>query len=151
MKFIDLGYNVHFKPRTDEALNDQLEAYCLPEAYVEKMKVVPHITPEFMQTIDIVTGTMTTLVYQLLPYHKVTWILDTEYRYLDHLVEEGLAHKVRYEDLDTLDERYFKKTEVQARDFFNPEPLEETLRKHVLHGASVAGEKGMHSVDITTI
>ncbi len=132
MKFIDLGYNVYFKPRTDEALSDQLEAYCLPEAYVEKMKVVHHITPEFMQTIDIVTGTMTTLVYQLLPYHKVTWILDTEFRYLDHLAEEGLAHKVRYEDLDRLDDRYFKRTKMHVEDFFNQEPLEATLKKHVL-------------------
>lgn len=132
MKFIDLGYNVSFKPRTDEELTDQLETYCLPEEYTRRLNIVYRITPEFMQTIDIVAGTMTTLVYQLLPYSKVIWVLDTEYRYLDHLVDEGLAHKVKYENLDTLDEHYFTKTKISVEDFFNPEPLEMTLRKHVL-------------------
>lgn len=132
MKFIDLGYNTYFKPRADEELNDQLEAYCLPEEYIRKLNIVHRITPEFMRTIDIVVGTMTTLVYQLLPYNKVIWVLDTEYRYLDHLVDEGLARKVKYENLDTLDDYYFTKTKITVEDFFNPEPLEMTLRKHVI-------------------
>lgn len=140
-KLIDLEYSVFFKPRSDEVLRDQLDAYCLPPSYVDKITIVYSITPEFMQTIDIVVGTMTTLVYQLLPYNKIIWILDTEYRYLEHLVEEGLAQKVKYEDLDGLEEHYFKKTEVQARDFFNSEPLEETLKKHVLNGDPLAREK----------
>ncbi len=132
MKFIDLGYNVYFKPRPDEDLRDQLDAYCLGEGYRARINIVEKITPHFMETIDIVAGTMTTLVYQLLPYSKIVWILDTEVGYLDHLVEEGLARKVRYEDLENLDETYFRRTHVRAEDFFNPESLEVTLRKHVL-------------------
>ena len=132
MKFLDMGYAVFFKPRPDENVLEQLEAYCLDEDHRARINIVEQITPRFMETIDIVAGTMTSLVYQLLPYSKTTWILETELGYLDHLVEEGLAHKVRYEDLENLDETYFSRTSVHAEDFFDPESLEDTLRKHVL-------------------
>lgn len=104
----------------------------MPKEYLQKVSVVHKLTPEFMETIHIVAGTMSTLIYQLLPYHKIFWILDTEYRYLGDLVEEGYAHKVKYEDLDTLDERYFVRTEVDADYFFSPETLKDTISKHVL-------------------
>ena len=132
IKFMDLGYNVYFKPRTDEKLADQLEAYCLPQDYLNRINIVEKIDNNLMANIDIIAGTMTTLIYELLPYKKIIWVLDTEYRHLEDLVEGGYAQKVRYEDLDTLDESYFKRTEVDAHYFFNPETLRETLSKHVL-------------------
>ena len=132
IKFIDLGYKIFFKPRVDENLKGQLDAYCLPKRYREKIIFVHDLAPDFMETIHIVAGTMTTLIYQLLPYNKIIWILDTEYRYLENLVEEGLAHKVRYENLDTLDKKYFERTEVDVDYFFSSETLRETLSKHVL-------------------
>lgn len=132
-KFIDLGYDVYFKPRSDERLEDLLNAYCLPQDYLNKIRIVEKIDSAFMENIDIIAGTMTTLVYELLPYNKIIWILDTEYKHLEDLVEGGYAHKVRYEDLDALDERYFRRTEVDADYFFSTESLKDTLLKHVLN------------------
>jgi hypothetical protein len=132
-KLIDLGYNIYFKPRVDENVNDQIKSYCLSKEYEDKIKIVHEITPGFLNKIDIVAGTMTTLIYQLLPYHKIIWVLETEYRYLDDLVEDGYARKVRYEDLERLDESYFTRTEIEIDYFFSPLTLEETISKYVLN------------------
>ena len=131
-KFIDLGYNIYFKPRNDERLSDQLATYCLSERYHKKINIIEKIDKTSMNNIDIVAGTMTTLVYELLPYNKIIWILETEYKHLEDLVEEGYAHKVKYEDLETLGDSYFIKTSVDANYFFYQESLEKTLKKQVL-------------------
>jgi len=53
-------------------------------------------------------------------------------QHLEDLVEQGLAYKVRYEDLATLDQRYFTAAEIDVDYMFDPESLHETLAKHVL-------------------
>lgn len=68
-----------------------------------------------MNGVDIVAGTSTTLLYQLLPYGRPTWIFDTDYSYADDLVEQGPAHLVRYEDLNTLDDGYFSENSSERR------------------------------------
>jgi len=131
-KLIDLGYVIFFKPRGDEGLEDQLAAYCLAPEYLARLHIVNEIDAELIKNVDIVAGTMTTLVYELLPYSKIIWIFDTEYRHLEDLVEDGLAHKVRYEDLEKLDEKHFVRTKIDTQSFFDTESLKETLRKNVL-------------------
>lgn len=131
-KFIDMGFNVFFKPRSDERLEDQLEAYCLPKEYLQKIKILHTLDSKVMKGIDIIAGTMTTLIYELLPFQKIVWILDTEYKHLEDLIEDGFAHKVKYDDLHSLDARFFTKTLADKNFFFDPVSLEETLVRHVL-------------------
>lgn len=133
-KLIDLGYNIYFKPRPDEVLKDQLDAYCLDSAHASKIKIVHNLTPEFMQQISIVAGSMSTLIFQLFPYKKIIWVFDTEYKYMDDLVELGYAHKIKFEELEKLDKKYFTRTEINAEYFFFKENLKDTLYKHVLNG-----------------
>jgi hypothetical protein len=132
-KLIELGYDVYFKPRADERVEDQLEAYCLSREIAQKIRLVDRVDRELMQRIDIVAGTMTTLVYELLPFEKIVWVFETEYRHLEDLVEDGLAHKVRLEDLGYLRDRYFQRTTIEPEYFFCQEKLKETLSKHVLN------------------
>jgi hypothetical protein len=129
---MDLGYRVFFKPRPDEPIELQLEAYCLPEEHARRLVIAHDVDDALMEQVDIVAGTMTTLLYELLPYGKVVWIFDTEYKHLEDLVEDGLAHRVHLEDLATLDAGFFKRTEVEAARFFNPQPLRDTIARHVL-------------------
>ena len=135
-KLIDLGYNVFFKPRPDEKLSDQLDAYCLPPAYRDRLTVVTNLDEATLGKIDVVAGTMTTLIYELLPYNKIVWIFETEYRHLEDLVEEGLAHKVRYEDLGTLGQHAFSPTCFPADKLFGRDSLSDTLQKHVVTAAN---------------
>lgn len=140
-RLVDLGYIVFFKPRPDEKLEDQLEAYCISQEYRKKIRIVNTITPSVMREIDIVAATMTTMAYELLPYRKIMWIFETEYRHLEDLVEQGLAHKIALADLDTLDEGFMQKTIVNTAHFFCQEMLEETLKKHVV-GTFDTGKDG---------
>lgn len=132
VKLIDLGYQIFFKPRADENLEAQIEAYCLPPDYQSRLTIVPEITPALLETIDIVAGTASTLVYQLLAHGKIIWVLETDYRYMDDLVEAGYAHRIRYEDLGSLEERSFVPAEVDPQYLFSPESLSETLSRHVV-------------------
>lgn len=132
-RFIDSGYNILFKPRVDEDLSKQLESYCLTDNYLNSIKIVNQITPDVMKSIKIIAGTMSTLVYQLIPYKKIIWVLDTEYSYLQHLVDEGMAHKIRLEDIKQLNKMPFTKTIVDSDFLFCDETLMETLEKHVLN------------------
>lgn len=131
-KLLDLGYEIYFKPRPDEALEDQLEAYCLSAASRARLKVTTTLDEALIQQIDIIAGTMTTLIYELLPYGKIVWVFDIEYKHLEDLVEEGYAHKIDASMLDDLPQECFTPTCIDKGFLFHDETLEETLMKHVI-------------------
>jgi len=99
------GFSVYFKPRMDENIEDQIKSYNLG-VVADKLTILYEINHEIMANIDIVAGTMTTLLYDLLPYNKPTWILETPYRFHDDMVENGLAHLFTWKDLEKIDNIY---------------------------------------------
>ena len=131
-KFIELGYTIYFKPRPDEKIEDQLAAYCLPNEVNKKIIIAEKLDHDLISKIDIVAGAMTTLIYEMLPYNKVIWILDTEYKHLHDLVDYNLAHKITLDNLENLEERFFQKTTINVEEFFSSENLSETLKKHII-------------------
>ncbi len=139
-KLLRLGYDVWFKPRSDEKLEDQLDAYCLPPDSLDRLKIVRRLTREFIDGIDVVAGTMSTLVYQLIPFRKAVWLLETDYPcYLDHLADEGYIHRIRYEDLDKLEERHFAPSTRDLQPLSCARALKDTLARHVLGAANEHG------------
>ena len=142
-RFVDSGYTVWFRPRPDEPVNTQLDAYVLPEETRGKLRLAQGpLNDELLSKIDIVAGTMTTMIYELLPAGKIVWYLDTPYRHLQDLVEEGLAHRIRIEDIQAPGQMLAEMTiptAPSARDFFGTETLEETLRKHVCGALATCG------------
>lgn len=131
-KFIELGYTIYFKPRPDEKIEDQLAAYCLSNEVNKKVIIAEKLDHDLITKIDIVAGAMTTLIYEMLPYNKIIWILDTEYKHLHDLVDYGLAHKITLDDLENLEEKFFQKTTIDVEEFFSSEHLNETLKKHII-------------------
>lgn len=91
---LDFGCSVYFKPRSDEPILDQIAAYHLGE-YESKVSILMDITPSSMAKIDIVVGTWSTLMYDLVPYNKEMWVLDTTVTMLDEMVQDGYAKKVK--------------------------------------------------------
>ncbi|MBU1001287.1 MAG: hypothetical protein KKE73_02060 [Proteobacteria bacterium] len=132
VKLMDLGYTVYFKFKPDERPRRQLDCYELPEAYRSRVVEVLEITDELMAEINIVAGGMTTLLYDLLPYGKHTWVLDTEFTLLDDLVEDGWAEKVRYEDLESLPRPQKAEIHKDWSELFSSTPLPQVLDEQVL-------------------
>ncbi len=132
-RLMDLGCTVSFKFKPDERPKRQLDCYMLPESYRERVRPLYEITDEVMARVNVVAGGMTTLLYDLLPYGKHTWVLDTEFRLLDDMVEDGWAEKV---GMDDLEERVANLTradrDIDAARLFNPDALEDVLERHVL-------------------
>tara|TARA_B110001450_G_scaffold207151_1_gene197437 strand:- start:888 stop:2414 length:1527 start_codon:yes stop_codon:yes gene_type:complete len=101
--FIKAGFKITFKVRSDESLQGQLDSYFLDE-FKEKIDILESITPETMAEIDVIAGTQTTLLFDLLPYKKPVWILDTPFRLLHDMVNDGLARLITDDDMPRIQE-----------------------------------------------
>jgi hypothetical protein len=102
-KFIKAGFKILFKPRTDELLQDQLNSYFLDE-FKDKIEIIDVLTPETMAEVDIIAGTQTTLLFDLLPYDKPIWILESSFRLMYDMVEDGFARLITESDMQRIDE-----------------------------------------------
>lgn len=135
-RFVECGYTVWFRPRPDEPLDSQLHAYLLPHSVIAKLKVAKDsLDKDFLSKIDIVAGSMTTMIYELLPTGKIFWYLDTPYRHLQDLVDENFAHTIRLGDIKPASEmpaEMMIPTLVSERYLFGSENLEETLKKNLV-------------------
>ncbi|WP_461208560.1 hypothetical protein [Desulfocurvus sp. DL9XJH121] len=132
IKFMDLGYTVYFKFKPDERPHRQLDSYRLPEDYRSRLVEVFDVTDELMAEVNIVAGAMTTLLYDLLPYGKHTWVLDTEFRLLDDMVADGLARKVTLADLEAMGEPERADRHMDYATLFRDMTLDQALERHVL-------------------
>lgn len=136
-KFIANGFLVYFKVRPDEEIDDQLNSYGAKSFDPSKFKVVKQITPELMAGIDIVAGTQTTLLYDLLPFNKSTWILKTQFLLLQDMVEDGLAIEFSMNDFDRIEEIYMfelsKVRNISQEKFSGSIPISIALRDLLDH------------------
>lgn len=138
-RLVELGYRVFFKARPDEEFADQLDVYGLSPNCRKQLTITARLDAETMQKIDIVAGTMTTLIYEMLPYNKIIWVLETEFRHLFDLIEEGLAHLIRLDDLrypEQMPPEKMARTCIPRERLFGAESLNDTLRKHVVRNSS---------------
>lgn len=134
-RMLELGYEIFFRPRKDEPLDAQIAAYDLRSSDRSQLRIADGpLDMDLLNQIDIVAGTMTTLIYEMLPAGKIIWYLDTPYRHLLDLVEERLAHRIRLEDLrapDQMPEDALTRTFIDADRLFGKKCLNEVIREHV--------------------
>ena len=133
-KFITILYankfDIYFKPREDDTVKNQIKAYNLGDIE-NKLIIVRKITPSVMCSVDIVAGTMTTLLYDLLAYGKPIWILETPFKLQEDMVENGLARLISWNDLDDIITIYNKdmnsNKEVDIEYLNGDTPLEKAI------------------------
>ena len=130
IKLIDNGHTIYFKPRDDENIGDQIGAYFLPSDYIQKIKIAEKINDELMRKIDVIIGTQTTLLYDLLPFGKPIFILDTEYKMLKDMVDEGIAKSLKFSEISGLRAkvRNYKVKRINPNFYFNKASLKEVLK-----------------------
>ncbi len=102
---IDCGFEIYFKLRTDRSADVQIKAYELND-YESKVHIINDITPSIMEKIDIVAGSMTTLLFDLLPYNKPIWVFDTSFKLLYDMVEADMARLITEADMADIDNIY---------------------------------------------
>lgn len=139
VKLMDRGYTVYFKFKPDQRPYKQLDSYYLPDSYRERIVEVMDITDEIMAEINVVAGAMTTLLYDLLPYGKHTWVLDTEFRLLDDMVADGLAQRIRLQDIDSMPAPVKADCHMDYTTLYRDMTLDEALGQHVLPYVSRRG------------
>jgi hypothetical protein len=129
--FIKLGHTIFFKPRVDEDIGEQLQAYFLNDDDLKMLQILEQVDENSMSKIDVVAGTFTTLLYDLMIYNKPLWILDTESKFLDELIGEDLAYKITFENVRDLSTKLEVK-QYNVNNFYNDQGLEEVISKYVL-------------------
>lgn len=106
-KLIDCGFEIYFKLRTDRITDVQIKAYELDD-YESKIHIINDISPSIMDKIDIVAGSMTTLLFDLLPYKKPIWVFDTSFRLLYDMVEADMARLITEADMAEIENIYIQ-------------------------------------------
>lgn len=93
-RFIDKKNVVYLKLRNDDPHIDQIETYFLSENYLKELKIVKNITDDLMEVIDVIAGTQSALIYDLILYQKQIWLLETDFVFFEFMFDEGIASKV---------------------------------------------------------
>jgi len=129
----DLGYTIYFKVRPDDKLSEQLEAYCLPAEREKQLVVVKEITDELMSEIDIVAACCSTIIFDLFPYMKETWLFETKFIFWEELVEQGIAKRIRLEHLEEdINRPVSREINQELVDYvFSRDDLKDVLRREL--------------------
>ena len=101
-RLLELGHTIYFKLRQDENKDDEISAYHIADKLKEKIIMVEKVDNELLQKIDVIMGTQTAYIYELLPYKIPIIIPDTEFTLIDDLIDEGLAQKIKFDQLESL-------------------------------------------------
>ncbi|KAB8036810.1 hypothetical protein GCL60_13275 [Silvanigrella paludirubra] len=111
-KLLNNGFSIFFKVRSDEPINDQVFCYGLNKDILlnTNFTIIKDINPELMAEIDVVAGSMTTLIFDLMIYKKPIWIFDLGYSsFLNDIIENKTATLVNLDnDFIDLYERSIK-------------------------------------------
>ena len=97
-KMLARGWRVLLKTRPDEPLADQVAAYQLKDP--SRVEIVEKLSDELLSNVDAAAGTMTTFLYELLPYGIPIWYLETGLTMMEDMVPDGLAHGVTLAGLE---------------------------------------------------
>ncbi len=142
-KFIDKGFEVYFKTRPDERIEDQIHSYYLGDMR-EKLHIIDTIGPDVMSRIDVVAGTYSTMLFDLLPYGKPIWILDTPFHLMYEMVEDGFARLIKEEDMDRIDDIYKedirRKQVVDLNYFSDKKPVTEAIEEYLTASIALKGQ-----------
>jgi hypothetical protein len=82
---------IYFKTRSDIPKDKQFADYHLEPH--ERLQALPDIEPE-LHNIDVVAGTYSTFLYDMIQYNKPVAILETDSDYGEGMVTNGLARKI---------------------------------------------------------
>ena len=127
--FLDCGFEVVFKVRWDDTLDDQLRM--LPR---ERMELAPELTQEVIDSVHVCAGTSTTLMYELYCLHVPIWFLRTRHDSNVHMVDKGLANEITLSALRSPGFDPFENITWPSRSerIFSPTEMPAAVAEHLL-------------------
>jgi len=124
---IDNGVKIFLSLRPDNLIKDPLASYNLKNR--NKVKLVYKIDEELLNKVDLVAGTYSTFLNEILYYGKPVIVFDTSMKHGHRLIEDGLALLVKLgkyrEMLDYVNSYHSKKNIVWPK----PYDIRKTLEK----------------------
>ena len=103
-KILERGMNIIFSLRTDISLDDQRRLFNLERYDGNKnFRVVAGFTQQDWDSVDVVAGTSSTFLDELIEAGKPVAVLDTTTTTIEDLVEDGLAEMLDVNAVDHLE------------------------------------------------
>ncbi len=97
-RFLALGWRVWMKMRP-AGFGGMEDRYAFDEDVRDQITYLDAIGAKELEQIDIVAFTQSTVAYEMMPYNKPIWYLDTPFRFFD-VEQEGMAHRITHDLLD---------------------------------------------------
>lgn len=91
-------WNIIFKLRPDEPIQQQLESYRIKN--IEKLSYTIKYSREDLEKIDAVAGTQTTLLYEMIEYGKPIWYLRTSFSLAGDLAKDEIGYEIDFDILE---------------------------------------------------
>jgi hypothetical protein len=104
-KLIDCEYSVIVKVRSDDPVAHQLKSYGLTKEYESKLKFSDKISGELIDSIVAIIGSLSTLLYELIPYRKPIFVIKTNIDLIGELVDIGYASYLTLSDCDNFQKK----------------------------------------------
>ena len=143
-KLMDLDFEIYFKIRPDKNTNVQIQTLNLEE-YASKLTIIEEITPSLMKKIDIVAGSMSTLIFDLLLFNKPTWIFSDAFKFMDDMVDNNLARRISDEDMLDIENIYIQdmknKSKIELSYLFDNVSMGDTIRSIITHNDNQLSNK----------
>ena len=89
-----------------------------------------------MAKIDIVVGTSTSLLYDLLPYNKPVWLLETPLRIYHDMLDYGFAKSFTKDDFVNLETKFdnslLEDNKVDPKLLFGDQSISDVIKHNYL-------------------
>lgn len=96
------GFKLVVKLRPGVSIEEFQNLYEIPD----KVETVYEMTQDLIDRVSVVLGAKTSLLYHLLTANRPIWILETQYHYLDEVLELSEVVRLAPSDIDNIEEIY---------------------------------------------
>ena len=128
--FIKFGYQIIFKLRPDAPLDEQIEPYLLEKSIQDTILFTANLSPDLAAKVDLVCGTSTTYLYDLLPLQRPIWILNTSHELRSEMLHAGIAESFTFSDFNNIWEKYvlsYSNTSSRRSDIFGKQSISSVI------------------------
>lgn len=136
--FLDLGWAITIKIRPPGDGDAKEDRKAFSETVQQRAKFVQDLSDNELREFDVVVGTQSVYLAEMMKYGLTIWYLDTRVPFLKILVTHGIAHEIRMEHLELFKDEanvvpYLSpKYDAVKRSFvFTPRPLNQLVAEIV--------------------
>lgn len=138
--FLDKGWKVIVKIRPQGDGDIDYDTLAYDEEVRDRIQYKYELSKEeIINDVDVVVCTQSTFAYEMMPFNKPIWYLQTPFTMLEDIVEDGIAHSVSLNDIQNMTDKNYLSSFLEPRydsekykSVFTDLPLQDFLKGFLL-------------------